>query len=85
MRVKLTGFIVSVLIIYYYNNCIHPQGATLDPITMVHCRSDLSCGGSSINSTMKDCCDHDIDPSGFSYTIPGVEGCQLCPVGKRKL
>ena len=52
---------------------------------MVQCRTDLICGGSSTNSTMKDCCDHDIGPPGFSYIIPGVAGCQLCPVGKRKL
>ena len=52
---------------------------------MVQCRTDLSCGGSSVNSTIKACCDHDIDPPGFSYTIPGVAGCRSCPVGKEKL
>ena len=51
---------------------------------MVECRTESDCGGSFVTSTMKDCCDHDIEPSGFAYTIPGVEGCQLCPVGKRK-
>ena len=50
--------------------------------TMVECRTDRNCRGSPVNSTIKDCCDHDIDPSGFAYTIPGVDGCQLCPVGK---
>ena len=55
---------------------------TPDPNTMVGCRTDRSCGGSSVPSTMKDCCDHDIEPSGFAYTIPSVEGCNLCPVGK---
>ena len=33
-------------------------------------------------STIKDCCDHKIDPFGLAYTIPSVEGCQLCPLGK---
>ena len=52
---------------------------------MVGCRTDRSCGGSSVISTMRDCCDHDIEPSGFAYTIPGEDDCQLCPVGKKKM
>ena len=55
---------------------------TPDPNTMVECRTDRNCGGSSVTSTIRDCCDHDIEPSGFAYTIPGIEGCKLCPVGK---
>ena len=58
-----------------------PSSTTAAPI-MVECRTDHSCGGSSVTSTIKDCCDHDIEPSGFAYTIPGVDGCHLCPVGK---
>ena len=49
---------------------------------MVECRTESNCGGSSVTSTMKDCCDHDIEPSGFAYIIPGIDGCNLCPVGK---
>ena len=49
---------------------------------MVECRTDHSCGGSSVISTMRDCCDHDIEPSGLAYTIPGNQACHLCPVGK---
>ena len=49
---------------------------------MVLCRPDHRCEGSFSTSTIKECCDHDIDPFGLAYTIPGVEGCQLCPVGK---
>ena len=63
---------------------IQGQGPTPDPNTMVGCRTDRNCGGSSVTSTMRDCCDHDIEPSGFAYTIPGASGCQLCPVGKKK-
>ena len=59
------------------------QGPNPDSNTMVECRTDRSsCGGSSVPSAMKDCCDHDIEPSGLAYTIPGDETCQLCPVGK---
>ena len=64
--------------------CAEPiqSQTTPSPNTMIECRTDRSCGGSSVTSTVKDCCDHDIEPSGFAYTIPGVGGCQLCPVGK---
>ena len=41
---------------------------------MVGCNS---CGGSPVTSTISDCCDHDIEPSGFAYTIPGVDGCNI--------
>ena len=58
--------------------------SNLNPNTMVGCTEDRSCGGSPVTSTIKDCCDHDIDPSGFAYTIPGIEDCFLCPVGKRR-
>ena len=34
-------------------------------------------------STIEDCCDHDIDPFGVAYIMPGEVNCQLCPVGKR--
>ena len=34
-------------------------------------------------STIGDCCDHDIDPFGVAYIMPGEVNCQLCPVGKR--
>ena len=55
---------------------------TTDPSVMVGCTTDRSCGGNLVTSSIKDCCDHDIEPSGFAYTIPGVDGCNLCPVGK---
>ena len=58
--------------------------ATPDPNTMVGCTTESNCEGSSVTSTIKDCCDHDIEPIGFTYTIPGEDGCQLCPVGKGK-
>ena len=58
------------------------HAATLDPNTMIECRTDRSCGGSPVTSTMKGCCDNDIEPSGLAYTVPGVEGCHLCRVGK---
>ena len=59
--------------------------SNLNPNTMVRCTKDHSCGGSSVTSTMKDCCDHDIEPSGLAYTIPGEENCFLCPVGKSNI
>ena len=65
-----------------YAELIQSQGPTLDPNTMIECTTNHSCEGSPVTSTMKDCCDHDIEPSGFAYTIPGVEVCHLCPVGK---
>ena len=69
--------------IYIYHAVpFHTQGPTLDPNTMVECRTNHSCGGSPVTSTIKDCCDHDIEPSGFAYTIPGNQACHLCPVGK---
>ena len=59
---------------------------------MVECRTDHSCGGSPITSTIMDCCDPDndyFDPdndysdpdndtSGLAYTIPGNQTCYLC-------
>ena len=48
---------------------------------MVECRTDRSCGGSPVTSTMSDCCDPDIVPSGLAYTIRN-QTCHLCPVGK---
>ena len=56
--------------------------ASLNPNTMVGCTEDRSCEESPVTSTIKDCCDHDIYPSGLAYTIPGEEDCFLCPVGK---
>ena len=50
---------------------------------MVHCRVERNCGGNSVMSTIEDCCDHDIDPFGVAYIMPGEVNCQLCPVGKR--
>ena len=61
---------------------IQTQTLLPDLNTMVECRADRSCVGSPVNSTIKDCCDHDIVPSGLAYTIPGEDDCQLCPVGK---
>ena len=58
-----------------------PSSTIATPI-MVECRTESDCGGSSVTSTIKDCCDHNMEPSGFAYTIPGVDGCNLCPVGK---
>ena len=55
---------------------------TIDPNTVVQCRETHSCGGNSVTSTIKDCCDHNTDPFGLAYTIPSVEGCQLCLFGK---
>lgn len=51
---------------------------------MVMCSVDKFCNQTpGVESTQIDCCNHNIDPPGLAYTIPGVEGCQLCPVGKR--
>ena len=66
---------------YYHTVPIQSQ-TTLDPNTIVGCTTNHSCGGNLVNSTIKDCCDHDIEPSGFAYTISGNDTCQLCPVGK---
>lgn len=33
-------------------------------------------------SSQNDCCMHGVAPFGLSFAIPGVEGCNACPVGK---
>ena len=49
------------------------QGPTLN------CRTDHSFRGGPVISTIKDCYDHDIDPSGLAHN---EEVClYLCPVG----
>ncbi len=51
---------------------------------MVSCFPTTNCdGGEWVNGTsLNDCCQHGMEPFGLSYTISGLEGCQLCPVGK---
>ncbi len=52
---------------------------------MVRCFPTTNCdGGEWVNGTSRnDCCQHGVEPFGLSYTISGLEGCQLCPVGNR--
>lgn len=46
------------------------------------CFSTTSCSGAVEAGTVEECCKHGVAPFGLSYQLPGVEECQLCPVGK---
>ena len=38
------------------------------------------CTGTSEVATLSDCCDHRLDPVGFTYQGDGIQGCFSCPV-----
>ena len=50
---------------------------------LVSCYNDARCSQEdSVMSTINDCCTNGIDPPGVAYSIPGMEGCEVCPKGK---
>ena len=60
------------------------QSLSISPKTLVKCEEERHCRGNYTASTYKDCCDHDTEPYGVSFVLPGLSGCHSCPVGKRK-
>ena len=55
-------------------------------LDMVVCRTQRTCDGRGESGfTAEECCNHDLDPPGVAYTIPGVEGCNICATGKISL
>ncbi len=47
----------------------------------MQCRTDRFCSSGGVESTFEACCSHRLDPPGVAYTIDGVAGCNLCPIG----
>lgn len=53
------------------------------PDELVACYNRVqSCAGNHVAATFSDCCNHLVEPEGFSYQRDGVELCLSCPVSK---
>ena len=44
--------------------------------SLVQCRTTLDCSGNMTLMSARDCCVS--NPDGLSFTVPGVETCQVC-------
>ena len=49
----------------------------------VNCFRNVNCEGAQEGLVaLEDCCNHGVAPFGVTFRIPGIEGCNECPVGK---
>ena len=48
----------------------------------IDCFAEPDCRVGTGVSSIEDCCNHGVAPFGVTYSIPGLEICFECPVGK---